>query len=362
MEKILTIIIPAYNTEDCIERCLDSIQSDKVNVVIVDDGSVDRTGIILDEYCQRHDNFKVIHTENRGAAAARREGLKYVNTKYFSYVDSDDMIRSKEYMNLISKMEENDLKIGYGRVAAYLPNNPIPFPSRPWKKNIIDFSKDKKEFSNVNGAFWDKIFHQDCIPYFDQTSKQVVYEDSEFTYFALANEQKIYHTNDLIYKYCLRTKDKSTSALNLDATKKDGIAGVLAAGESMINRFKEGNLYQEYQEEISAIILKMINWRVADIYFSNQILNKEEIINIVFDILDAYMPGWQNNKYYLEYFRGSEFTEQFYAWVTRLAMLQYRKDIHKVSKDNYQSLLYEYGNRLVLKDKTVQSIREHILT
>lgn len=155
-----------------------------------------------------HSNVKVIHTANNGAAMARLIGLNKVRTKYFSFVDSDDTVDIKNYLNLLRKMETSCQKIGNGRMSIFLPNINIPFNSRKWQKDIINFKKDKFEFSNITCSLLDKIWHIDCASCFMEESKQVVYEDMEFVYYTLAKNGSMLHSNDVIYNYRMRGLQK----------------------------------------------------------------------------------------------------------------------------------------------------------
>ena len=92
-----TIIIPVYNADKFIARCLDSIikQSFKdFNVVIIDDGSKDSSGEIIDAYASQFKNFRIIHQENQGVSVARNVGIQNSDSEYICFVDADDYIES----------------------------------------------------------------------------------------------------------------------------------------------------------------------------------------------------------------------------------------------------------------------------
>lgn len=89
----VSVIVPAYNAEDYLEECIDSILQQngvELEIVAVDDGSTDRTGAILDAYAEQYDNITVVHQENGGISSARNTGLRHVTGKYLCYLDSDD--------------------------------------------------------------------------------------------------------------------------------------------------------------------------------------------------------------------------------------------------------------------------------
>ena len=128
MQKILTVIIPVYNSEKYIKRCLESLNHPEINVIVnVDGGSTDASSKIVEEYCHTKPNFTVIHSPHQGAMSARQECLKFINTPYFSFVDSDDTVSIKNYLELCHAMQEKGYKVGNGRTTVFLPNCPIPF-------------------------------------------------------------------------------------------------------------------------------------------------------------------------------------------------------------------------------------------
>lgn len=91
---ILSIIVPVYNTQDYLERCITSIvnkQTDKVEIILVDDGSMDKSTDICDDYANKYRNVKVIHQKNGGLSAARNTGIHIAQGEYIAFLDSDDM-------------------------------------------------------------------------------------------------------------------------------------------------------------------------------------------------------------------------------------------------------------------------------
>lgn len=91
---LISFIVPVYNAEKYLHQCLDSItqQLDQNELILVDDGSVDSSGSICDEYAAKYPNVKVLHTENKGASHARNIGVDAAKGMYIVFVDSDDYI------------------------------------------------------------------------------------------------------------------------------------------------------------------------------------------------------------------------------------------------------------------------------
>ena len=101
----VSIIVPIYNVESALEYCLDSIQAQNYSdyeVIMINDGSTDKSPEIAKQYVERDNKFKLYTTPNRGLASARNEGLKYVTGDIISFVDSDDQI-APNYLSIVVK-------------------------------------------------------------------------------------------------------------------------------------------------------------------------------------------------------------------------------------------------------------------
>ncbi len=113
MEKI-SIIVPVYNVEPYIHKCVDSILAQtysNIEVILVDDGSPDNCGIICDEYAEKDDRVVVIHKENGGLSDARNAGIDKATGEYIGFVDSDDYIAPDMYEKLYKSLKENNAEI-----------------------------------------------------------------------------------------------------------------------------------------------------------------------------------------------------------------------------------------------------------
>lgn len=108
----LTVIIPVYNTERYLRRCVESLTSQegfkKIEVLLIDDGSTDQSGQICDEYSAKYDNVITIHKQNGGLSDARNTGISKAAGKYISFLDSDDLVAS----DFIQDMADLTLKYG----------------------------------------------------------------------------------------------------------------------------------------------------------------------------------------------------------------------------------------------------------
>ena len=111
---LISIIIPAYNTETYLCKCLDSVCRQtyrNLEVILVDDGSTDQSGSIADEYACIDSRIRVIHQENAGLSAARNAGIRAAHGRYIGFVDSDDYIAEQMYERLYGAIVREEASI-----------------------------------------------------------------------------------------------------------------------------------------------------------------------------------------------------------------------------------------------------------
>ena len=122
-KKIITIAIPVYNVEKYLRRCIDSIISQDIEnceILLIDDGSTDKSGEICDEYLEKYDCIKVIHQENRGLASVRNRCVQEAEGENISFIDSDDYILPGAYAYFKKVIKNGNCDIlTYGCINVY---------------------------------------------------------------------------------------------------------------------------------------------------------------------------------------------------------------------------------------------------
>lgn len=111
---LLSVVVPAYNTEKYIDKCLKSICHQtyrNLDIIVVDDGSTDNTGKICDEIARQDMRVRVIHKTNKGLVAARKDGIKAACASFITFVDSDDWIEPDMYTNMMEKMVQEKVDV-----------------------------------------------------------------------------------------------------------------------------------------------------------------------------------------------------------------------------------------------------------
>ncbi len=113
MSKI-SIIIPVYNSEKVIARCLESVLNQdykNIEIIIINDGSKDRSQEIIEQYSKIDGRIKIIKTENQGVSSARNLGIQNASGKYVCFLDADDYVDKDMYNELVKQIKENDMVI-----------------------------------------------------------------------------------------------------------------------------------------------------------------------------------------------------------------------------------------------------------
>lgn len=118
----ISVIVPVYNVEQYLRECLNSVLAQTyqpLEIILIDDGSTDRSGSICDEYASKYNNIKVIHKENAGLGLARNTGLEHVTGEYVTFLDSDDYLDPECIENLYKELKKHKVDVckgGFRRV------------------------------------------------------------------------------------------------------------------------------------------------------------------------------------------------------------------------------------------------------
>ena len=231
MNPKLSIIIPVYNVEEYLSRCIDSILTqsfDDFEAIIIDDGSTDKCGAIIDEYAINDCRIKVIHQKNMGVSAARNSGLKIARGKYIGFVDADDWIESDMYKILIKIIESENCEIAScGLMENYDSDYEKIYDSRLHSQVMsgVDYMKHLFDMPpTIFGAVWSKLFLRTHIEHlFDE--KYTICEDNLFLAQYCSHVQKAVFINKPLYHMFHRFNSATRSipgitTLGLEARKE----------------------------------------------------------------------------------------------------------------------------------------------
>lgn len=165
VEKKVSVIIPVYNAEKYLRRCVESVLGQSygdLELVLVDDGSTDSSGAICDEYASCDVRVRVVHQENRGVSAARNAGLRVATGEYVVFVDSDDSVLSDYVHNLVSAGDDD-----YVAAGCYVQNKDgtwSEWHNVPKKITIDEIERNSKKIHEVpTGTVWSHRYKRNKI-------------------------------------------------------------------------------------------------------------------------------------------------------------------------------------------------------
>lgn len=284
----LSIIIPMYNCQTTIERCLDSIffcKSNSFEVILVNDGSTDHTAEIINKYTENV-SLKYINKENGGVASARNCGLQYAMGKYIFFVDSDDYVDINNLLKALQWAEKNQLdilEVGY----AVISNNKIR--GTRTILNHSTFNNNKDDFQKIlallePGYVWGKLFakwlfDEKCIE-FNQNLR--FSEDLDFNLRAFKWVKRVGLYIDCCYYY-VRAKNTLSAQFVTNLKYKNQVIGKAFDDLFLIyTEYKKKYLQNHIGYKQSNIINEIRN-----LYRNGAPYKRKERISIVRNIINS---------------------------------------------------------------------------
>lgn len=203
MDKLLSIIVPVYNAEKHLDRCVESILSQTygdIELILIDDGSSDACPAMCDSWAGRDWRVRVIHKKNNGASSARNAGLDMASGEYIGFVDADDFAEPDMYETLMKKVFENNAdRSGCGYFDSSRPDE-IQVEGKITvlsdRKSIISYSACGKH-NNV----WRSVYSKKAIGKIRFDESLVIAEDWLFNYEVSKNVSVQADTDKRLYHY-----------------------------------------------------------------------------------------------------------------------------------------------------------------
>lgn len=281
-EKI-SVIVPCYNVEKFIERCIESLKKQtykNIEVLLIDDGSKDNTEKIINENIKNDDRFKYYYKENGGLSDARNFGLDRFLGEYVCFIDSDDYVEDDYIELLYSAIKKNKVKLSI-----------CEFKRIYKDKETIDKMDNTIVDLSIRPAAWNKMYHKS---FFTEKNLRFPvgkwYEDLGTTskvLFLLDDKYAI--VNKPLYNYI----QNDTSIMHTYDNRIFQIYDIL---ESVSDFCKENNIYKQSKERIEFMYIYHV--LIGTIFRSSfhKDFSKDMIKNII-NIVEEKYPNWHKNKY-----------------------------------------------------------------
>ena len=298
-QKLLSIVVPVYNTEKYLKKCLDSIIKaipneirDKTEVLIINDGSTDNSETIIKEYETKYNFIKYIFQKNRGLGNVRNVGLKNAKGKYIASIDSDDSINKNFFKECLNDLK-NDIDVVIYDWLTVTNETKYETSAIEWIFNKKYNQYEGLMYTTIMPSTCNKIFKKELYDDLKIEFVEDKYEDLSTNPFILLKAKKIKYYKKPYYEYYIRSDSYMRTP----------------AGLSMIHILKEFskrfNKYKEYcNVDVEKFMYYTLSWRIEE-YVINQIYEKkpkelDEYINYVYENIYDIMKQIFSKKYYLE--------------------------------------------------------------
>lgn len=219
-EKLLSVIVPVYNVEQYLARCIDSILQQSyrnLELILVDDGAKDSSGVICDQYAAKDPRVSVIHKKNGGLSSARNAGLDAATGEFLSFVDSDDWLEPGAYAAMISLMEEKQVSLVCGgrydvdgrtgeKRVGLCPVNQERIPAEELVGRIF-------LWDNCDSSACDKVYRRELFEDI-RYPEGVVCEDVPVIYQVVLKAKWVLTWNQPFYNYYHRSDSISTAPVS----------------------------------------------------------------------------------------------------------------------------------------------------
>ena len=219
-QKLLTVTVPCYNSQDYMRTCVDSLLTggDRVEIIIINDGSKDSTGAIADEYKEKYPEIvKVVHQENGGHGEGINQGVKHATGKYFKVVDSDDKV-SEDFPAFLDALEKCEAEGGVDLVVTNyyyvhtdgVGDRSIDYSNVLPKNKIFTWSESKPFKIHQLLTIHSSTFRTELMKkWAEPLPKKVFYEDNLMVCQTLSKVNKMYYFPHDLYRYWIGRPDQS---------------------------------------------------------------------------------------------------------------------------------------------------------
>lgn len=260
MNETISVIIPVYNVEQYLQTSLDSVLNQDysdLEIILIDDGSTDRSGLICDEYAKKDSRIHVIHQENKGAAAAKNAGLRMASGKYLAFADSDDFVEPGAYSHMLALMKKYNaqaVQCAFRDVFRTYTNDRIFKPG----ENVWPVSEYMRGFPYdwTCSLLWDKLYERNLFDgiFFVEGNK---IDDEFFTYRGLMRAETIVTDDRIVYNYRKRASSVMQSPDSAKRIVRDRIVAAAERRREVIKAFPEVQIvYDHHFAELMLILSK----------------------------------------------------------------------------------------------------------
>lgn len=267
MHYKVSVIIPVYNVEQYLKKCLDSIVNQtlkEIEIIIVDDGSTDESGKIVDQYKEKYTNVVAIHQENKGPGAARNLGMSCAQGDYLYFMDSDDYLDINALKKLYQEAEQKNLDLILFSGKAFTEDRnlrDIVYRFRYLRTKHLNTTMSGKDGFILTHADGEYIISL-CVRFYKRLylkqiniefNENIIHEDEDFGLLTLVMAEKIEIIEDIFFYRRIRKNSIMTTRQG-----KHGIEGYMYAWNRVIEFYNNCEWSHEEKDEIFLFAVKYL--------------------------------------------------------------------------------------------------------
>ncbi len=225
MMPIVSVVIPIYKAEETLLRCLDSLKAQTFidfEVLMVDDGSPDRCGEMIDEYAAKDARFKAYHKPNGGVSSARQYGIEYAQGVYTIHVDPDDWVETNMLEELYKKAQEDNADMV---ICDFYENTYKGQKYVKQQPSQLDHLTVQKElFQHLHGSCWNKLIRRSCYTYYNiRFPEDITFCEDLYVIASILNNKIIVDYLPKAFYHYVRNNDGSLSRRYTSETYQEGL-------------------------------------------------------------------------------------------------------------------------------------------
>lgn len=314
--KELSVIVPVYNVEKYLVKCLDSLVSQSIRdyeIIIINDGSTDDSQNIIDIYERKYsDIIKSYIKENGGLSDARNFGIRHANGKYITFLDSDDYVDNNLYRGMLDIANSNDSDLVVGDIEYFWQDD---------NKTLVKEGLHEISENNIKNLFlsplfaWNKIYKKELFDKLDlQYPVGLWYEDIPVSLKVFSSIKSVGYYNHPGYHY----RQRSSSIMG---SKNDPrLIDIFTEFKNIVNDFKIRNKFEEFYDELEYLFIE--HFLIYGAYRFLRSNDYKKLMNKAFKFVSDYFPNYRDNKYIKTLGKkdrfflktNNSFTKFFYHW------------------------------------------------
>lgn len=221
-EEKISVIVPAYNIDQWLPRCLDSLLAQdypNLEIIVVDDGSTDHTWNVIEEYQRQHANIHPVHKENGGVTSARLAGIARANGEWIGFVDGDDQVESWMYRQLLENAYKYNADISHCGHQILFPDGRTEFvhgTKQIRQQDRLTGQRDLLDGSQIDSSLCSKLFRKELFQGLENWIEPGITNNEDFfmNFFLFSKAKKAVYEDICPYRYILRKGSASYHRLH----------------------------------------------------------------------------------------------------------------------------------------------------